>query len=145
MKFYITILISSLLLIQCKSTKDLDQADPFVISFGSFGGFAGSFTEYLIFHNGQVNKRSRLNGPLTEMAPVNKEVYDESLEILDNLQREHIVLDDPGNMSYFIKVFRNNESIYELVWSNPDLPDFRSVKSLYDRLNNLCKDNNPKM
>ncbi len=128
---HIFILILSLLLIPaCNNSRAManKRVKP-EIHFGRTGGFTNIPVEYLINSKGEVLRLSAGN-PET----VNLITYKRLKSIIRELNRidfQHIESDDPGNISYFIKV-RTREYENSVRWN--DLTPNDTLKNIYKEL-----------
>ncbi|MEL6124514.1 MAG: hypothetical protein AAFR14_12420 [Bacteroidota bacterium] len=129
--------LAMLLLMGCKSTEPMLREHPLRIEYGSFGGFAGSYTMYTAVPDGQVWKQDRHQGDHNSMAPIDEAVLQQAVAILRELRKAKYAIHQPGNMTYFVRLFEGQDvDDYELVWGNED-PDPRA-KILYQSLVQLA-------
>jgi hypothetical protein len=73
------------------------------LRFGNGGGFVGAYTEYILLENGQLFKRSELDGPLEELPKVKK---GKAKKLFKQLEEEDFLSMDrnaPGNMYRFME------------------------------------------
>ncbi|MEE9373971.1 MAG: hypothetical protein V3V00_13045 [Saprospiraceae bacterium] len=114
-----------------KWKKDIDGP----ILFGSFGGFVGSYDEYTIHNTGQVFYRSKLRGESTMVHQLKDDIVKSIFERIktDNIGEES--MDEPGNMTYFIK-FTFKKKQHHIKWGgqhdpSPQLLDYYNYLSTH--------------
>ena len=112
------------------------------LEFGSFGGFAGAYTEFKVVPDGQVWKQSRHNGTLIPIASIDKAVLSQFTGIMKDFEDKKYAVNNPGNMTYFIRLIKKGQEPYELIWGGGEKVDHR-LKSVYKTLVKLCKEENP--
>lgn len=118
----------------------LDELPDDQLRFGSGGGFAGAYKEYLLLDNGQVF--------LFEFGPAKKDTFElQSLtrqetkmvfKELDSLRLQKYDFNYPGNMSYYVRL-SDEQTEHSVQWGDPrwtvrpDIAEFHSeLKSLMD-------------
>jgi len=118
----------------------LDELPDDQLRFGSGGGFAGAYKEFLLLDNGQVF--------LFEFGPAKKDTFElQSLsrretkaifKQLDTLRLQKYDFDFPGNMSYYVRV-SDELTEHSVQWGDPewtvrpDIAQFHTdLKSLMD-------------
>ena len=129
----------------CKSTIPPDPNHLDKISFGSYGGFAGSYTEYVVLPNGKSYVKKSLRGEYSELGSLKKRDINQFNEILQNLKSEKYSISDPGNMTYFVRVHEHGKEPYELLWGGSNQTCDQRVVILHKSMSLLCKDNHPVM
>ena len=132
MKFiHLFILILSLLLIPaCNNYRAMaNKRVKTEIHFGRTGGFTNIPVEYLINSKGEVLRLSAGN-PETVNLITSKRLKSVIRE-LNRIDFQHIESDDPGNISYFIKV-RTREYENSVRWN--DLTPNDTLKNIYKEL-----------
>ncbi len=82
--------------------------------FGSGGGFAGTFKEYILLPNGQVFF-SENGGSVRELKAVKKRQAKPFFKSADRLNLLNIVYNKPGNMYYYIR-YRTKDGDNKLSW-----------------------------
>ncbi|NQU86809.1 MAG: hypothetical protein HQ541_13720 [Mariniphaga sp.] len=91
------------LVCSCTSSKKLNTNKySLEIHFGNSGGFTNSQTEYVLNKNGKLNMI--VNNNETEITILEKSTIRKIKKLLKSLDFENLIIDDPGNMTYFIKV-----------------------------------------
>jgi len=104
------------------------------ISFGRTGGFTNMTVEYALFGNGKVYKVQ--DNDLKKVCRIKKELLSE-IECSFNCSGfRDLVINEPGNMTYFIKVVKADYQ-NEVKWSDNDQNP--QLKALYDSLMNIVK------
>lgn len=127
------VVIFLILSASCKSTKEIST-----ITFGSGGGFAGSFQAYQLDRSGDLAKISldetkgesfkTLNKPLTTQIFNNVKLFG-----IDTMN-----YNNPQNLYYFIKYKNGNDSNY-VSWSGKPTGTLVSVHSIYQLLMSQTK------
>ncbi len=104
------------------------------IFFGSRTETESKPTEYVLFDKGRLFKVQ--NDSLIRIRRVSRE----QVILIDSLIRSigfcEIKLNDPGNVSYFIRIARE-DCKNEVVWSHP--VDYEAVSGLYNLLTSTLK------
>ena len=98
---------------------------------GNGGGFTGHYTEYILFENGQLFKKTTLDGTIMELSRMNRELTGQIFSNFDILGLSEIKLHDPGNMNYYISVITNGAE-QKLLWNtDSDEEKIRSARLFY--------------
>ena len=132
MKFvHIFILILSLLLIPaCNNSRAMaNKRVKTEIHFGRTGGFTNIPVEYLINSKGEVLRLSAGNPETVNL--ITSKRLKSIISELNRIDFQHIESDDPGNISYFIKV-RTREYENSVRWN--DLTPNDTLKNIYKEL-----------
>lgn len=79
------------------------------LTFGSEGGFAGTTSEHYIFENGQVFRFKSRKGSTFELGKIDKDVVAQLFHNYNALGIDTYDLNDPGDLTYFIKMQDGNE------------------------------------
>ena len=109
--------------------KPLNDCKTDRISFGRTGGFTNITVEYALFGNGKVYKVQDSN--MIKVCRIKKERVSEiECSLICNGFRE-LAINEPGNMTYFIKVVKTDYQ-NEVRWSDNDQNP--QLKALYDSL-----------
>ena len=100
-----------LLSYSCKTPQNFtpDSFQGSMITFGSEGGFAGTTAENYIFENGQFYSYESKNGALQELGTIEKTVVKQLFDNFTTLGFDKLELNDPGNLSYYIKMKTGEE------------------------------------
>ncbi len=87
----------------CSSSKIKTSEEKLVeVSFGNYGGFSNSSTEYILTGDGQLSK---VNGnSLIPLKQVQNKKIREIKNQLKSMEFEKLLVNDLGNLTYFIKV-----------------------------------------
>jgi len=99
------------------------------IHFGRTGGFTNIPVEYLINSKGEVLRLSAGNPETVNLIPSKR--LKSIIRELNRIDFQHIESDDPGNISYFIKV-RTREYENSVRWN--DLTPNDTLKNIYKEL-----------
>lgn len=132
MKFvHIFILILSLILIPaCNTSRAMvNKRVKTEIHFGRTGGFTNIPVEYLINSKGEVLRL--LAGNTETVNLITSKRLKSIIRELNRIDFQHIESDDPGNISYFIKV-RTREYENSVRWN--DLTPNDTLKNIYREL-----------
>lgn len=139
--FFSLIFIFAIVFPSCSTKRTLTFGHHEFISIGSLGGFAGSYLEYRIYPDGSAFKRTKFNGDFQAQKKIDQEQVDQFYVLINGLNKEDSI-NQPGNMSYFIKWAKNNKTIFEVIWDGSDLVDSR-IRTLYKIMRHSCIDDNP--
>lgn len=139
---YRLLLITTVFLLwACASSKGVTSDSKIV--FGNYGGFAGSYTEFTVWGDGDVHYRNAPKGEVTVIRPIDARGVRQLFESIENQALYNLGIYDPGNLSYFLKFEYRNRS-YHLLWGgNEGVP--LALKNYYKLLSQLTKDRNPVM
>ena len=137
------LLIFSLVVSACKSTKIDNPNQPTTISFGTYGGFAGSYTEYVITENGKTFMKTKFDGKLDEMGPIKAEDFTRFMRSLKKFKATKYIIQDPGNQTFFIRLKENGQLSSEWLWGGNAHEPSAELVSMYRDMFALCKDNFP--
>ena len=129
----------------CASTHSLSPDRVQNLAFGSFGGFAGSYTEYTISAGGSVYRRSKFQGRKQEMGPLDVREVNQIIHLLGMLHSDGYAINDPGNQTYFIRINWKGMPQYELIWGGANVKEDPGLLILYNNLLKMTRDNYPVM
>lgn len=104
------------------------------LRFGNGGGFVGAYTEYILLENGQLFKRSELDGPLEELPKVKKA---KAKKLFKQMEEENFLSMDrnaPGNMYRFMNC-RTKADSNKVTWGSAEKA---AVDSRLDSLYKQC-------
>jgi len=119
----------------CTSTVKTSSSTPqFGIQFGRTGGFTNIPDEYRINDKGQVFRITREGS--TRINDISRKEMRSIRKILDTIDFEHLQLNEPGNISYFIKVISSD---YEKSVTWNDKTSNSTLKDFYKKLLNTIK------
>ena len=143
MKTILVILFTSMVLMpfmKCKSSKEYtpETFEDKKLYFGSGGGFAGTYTEYLLLENGQFfgRKISTLktdNIDWQEFDPIPQKQTKEYFETVDELGLKKTTFNTPGNWSYYLKI-EDGEMANKIQWCMEAKPTDDRIISFYESL-----------
>ncbi|MDG2450631.1 MAG: hypothetical protein P8M34_13375 [Saprospiraceae bacterium] len=140
----LAVILSSALIFQsCASSKKWKKHIEGPIIFGSMGGFVGSFDEYTINQDGNVHYRASLKG---ERIMVQKLEDDIKKSIFEKIKTDEIYvesIDEPGNMTFFIK-FNYKSEPFHLQWGGQYDPSTRLL-GYYNFLRSQIRSKDPVM
>ena len=130
----------SLFILSCKSTVSLMVDNPERIVFGSFGGFAGSFKEHTLTPDGSTFSQLRHQGEILNGQKIEQSVVDQAMSVLAQLQKEDYKISDSGNMTYFLRMYKDGVETNEWVWGgNNEKPDQR-LRIMFKTLSKFCEE-----
>lgn len=135
---FLSLILSSLIASSCKTTEPMlvDHSERIVL--GSFGGFAGSFEEHTITPDGSTYSQLRHQGEILSGQKIDQSIVDQAMSVLKQLQKEDYKISDSGNMTYFLRLYKDGEQTIEWVWGGRnDVPDQR-LKIMYKTLSKFC-------
>jgi len=139
----ISVLIISFGALSCKTTKK--TFDPKVekyISFGNGGGFTGKVKQYYIKPDGHVFQKADTG--YVYLTKLKKNKADQIFANYTTLSLDKKILNNPGNMYYFIEHNKMDEyGPQKLTWGAKDLDD-KNIETYYQILINSIKDNTNK-
>ena len=138
------ILISLVFIVQsCAGSKKWKKHLEGPIVFGSMGGFVGSFDEYTIQQDGSVYYRKSLKGESNMVQKLDEDLKKEIFERIKSNEIYNETIDEPGNMTYFIKFNYKSES-HRLQWGGQHDPS-ESLLDYYNFLKSNIKGKSPVM
>jgi hypothetical protein len=109
------------------------------LRFGNGGGFVGAYTEYILLENGQIFKRSELDGPLEELPKVKKA---KAKKLFKQLEENNFLSMDrnaPGNMYRFMNCTTKTDS-NKVAWGSTEKAQVDSrLDSLYKQCMQLLE------
>ena len=104
---------------QCNNkVYSLDNLPKQFIEIGSFGGFTGMAESYLFFPNGQRFLNNSIAGN-NEIEKGESKDYKTLIKGLKDINFKELNLNEPGNMSYFVRLKTKKED-KKIIWSNMD-------------------------
>lgn len=118
-----------LLLAGCKtySTSELPDTR---LYFGSGGGFAGTFTEYLLLENGQFFKR---DSQKAEFVALQKVKRSQAKALFSDWAEQKMSEQDfqhPGNLYHFVRMEEKGQD-HRLSWGSSSYPTPDEIKQFY--------------
>jgi hypothetical protein len=117
------------------SEKPVNDSKTDRISFGRTGGFTNMTVEYALFGNGKVYRVK--DNDLVKVCRIKKERVSEIECSINCNGFRDLAINEPGNMTYFIKVVKPNYQ-NEVRWSDND--QNLQLKALYDSLMDIVKE-----
>lgn len=125
----------------CKSSKEYtpDTFEDRKLYFGSGGGFAGTYTEYLLLENGQFFGRMTKNPEWQEFDPIPKKQTKEYFDQIKDLDLTKTKFNTPGNWSYYLTI-EDGEMNNKIQWCMEAKPHDDRIVSFYKSLVTLTKD-----
>ena len=130
------LLLSIVAFAHCKPKKyTIENLSKVHIALGSYGGFAGTIEIYYFLENGQLFYTNSMTGD-KELEPMSKKQFKAMKKELENLDFVNTILNDPGNMNYFIQLTLKNTS-HKVLWSNPETAPADLVEFMDKHLKDL--------
>ncbi len=131
LSFFILILLS---FIGCKSTKiGPEQYKKSQLVFGSGGGFAGTYNEYILLDNGRLFKRNEDRKTVTELKTVKKSLTEQVFNNIHTFKLDTYKHNEPQNLYYFIK-YKTPKDSNNIVWSGKPENEIGAANSIYQLL-----------
>lgn len=139
-KLSLLLFLPLLFFAQCKVVKYTPEKLPAKqLIWGSGGGFAGIETSHILLENGQIFRRTGVEGNYEELVPLKKKEAEALFDKLASLQLYKQDIDKPGNLYYFLQEI--TEAIdSRATWGAGDYLPPQSIVSLYRELHDLVKD-----
>lgn len=140
MKYILFLFTSVITLFSCKSQKPViidDYVGP-RITFGSGGGFSGATVEHCLLPSGEVFLKSSRIKSYNVTKSVDKKVAQQMFENFTALGLDKEVIDDPGNMYYFISKEVDGK-VHKLTWGAENQQASAKAKKFYMTLKSLVK------
>lgn len=133
------IVFSFLVLLSCGSTEKLYTPESYTkakITFGNYGGFAGTKTKYVLLENGQLFKYPPRSDQYTEAILLDKRVTDQIFETYKTLGFDKYDFNDPGNLTYFFQ-YDDGKAAKKFAWGGINGKVDTRLRQLYSNLINL--------
>lgn len=142
----VSYLLIGLFMISCKAQPPVSAEDKkSYLSFGTFGGFAGSYNECRIYSNGMMYHYPRINSQPIKKESVTEENFNQFVQLITSLAEDQKTLSEPGNLNHFIRYHNNGVDKYEFLWEEGRSNPSKRVTDLFSVLNHLCSAGNPVM
>lgn len=149
MRFVLIMFCLVLMLISCKSTKDVttQQSSEETIVFGNGGGFSGRVTHYTLNSKGDFFKGINKEAKLYTYPKLEKGLVEQIFDNYDNLKLSEIEFNETGNLYKFLNVKKDGRE-HKLMWgdgnSNPPeklLIYYNNLMAIARRANNGSSSN----
>lgn len=108
------------------------------ITFGNGGGITGAIVEYTLLSNGQLFEKS--GNTHTQITKLKKNQATQIFENYKLLGLDRKVINDPGNMYFFIQR-KSKDTLHKIVWGNKPVSDNR-MTIYFANLMKIIKDTN---
>lgn len=145
--FWPTALFGCLLIFvnhSCKSTKPLTPEHQHKLSFGSYGGFAGSFKEFVLVPNGQVFLKKRFGAEYQELHRISQNQCSQFFETIKSFEVLGLEQNQSGNLTNFIKY--SSDGVEKIQWSWPAGSEIdKRIEILFKNLRAVCIETAPIM
>jgi hypothetical protein len=115
--------------LSCYNSKNANDRSGFEIYFGKSGGFTNIPMEYVLNEDGKVLKIQ--NDTTIEIQTITRKQMKEIKNLLDEIEFQDIDIDEPGNITYYI---RTDSKKYQNTVRWTDTSDNQKVKDLYRKL-----------
>ena len=123
-----------LLVFGCKSTKLAPgQYKQQQLIFGSGGGFAGAYNEYVLLDDGRLYQRNKDKTTLTEIKTVNSRLTGQIFENIKTFGLDKLKYEEPQNLYYFLK-YKTPQDSNKIVWSGRPENELGAANSIYKLL-----------
>ena len=134
-KLKLLIVTLTILIVGCKSAREVVYKPAgFHIEFGKSGGFTNVPMNYLINGDRKVFKHE--TDKYIYLKTISKQELANLKQILEKSEFSTLALNEPGNMTYFLKV-KDNSYENNVQWN--DQSDAESAKLIYHQLVELVK------
>lgn len=134
--------ISVLMFTCCKTTQYTFEDYPGkVLAVGSAGGFTGAMTKYYIFEDGRLFKHES-KGVVTELESIDPKIIKNQFNVYYAQEFDHLELNDPGNMSYFIILNEKDKEKHMIKWGGPSAQASPILEQYYKNLSELIRKHN---
>lgn len=100
------------------------------IHFGSIGGFAGAYNEYILLRNGQLFQVAKIGSSPVEINSVSSQLTTQVFNSLKLFGLDTLKYQKPDNLYYFLK-YENGKVNNMITWSGKPDQNTQSVSSLY--------------
>jgi hypothetical protein len=125
--------------LSCKSTQPLGPEQPDKISYGSYGGFAGAYQEFVLLKDGSVYEKAKFKEEYSLMESISTEATGQFFNLMSGFSSTMPEIHQPGNMTYFIRFGAKGMDSKEWVWGGPNAQPPQSIKILHRNLMSLSK------
>lgn len=121
-------------LFACKSTKlGPEQYKKTQLIFGSGGGFAGAYNEYILLDDGRLFQRNEDRKTVTELRKVKSSVTDQVFNNIKTFGLDTYKYNQPQNLYYFLK-YKTPKDSNNIVWSGKPENELQVANSIYKLL-----------
>ena len=141
MKYFSPIFLLSALLsfFSCKSTQYTPENYPDAqITFGNGGGFAGTYTNYYLFENGQLFRNTTAKPDFEKVKKVKARTVKQIFNNYKTFQLKDYQFNNPGNMTYYIEHKQAGHS-HKIQWGGNNEKVDQKVETIFKILMNLTK------
>ena len=104
--------------------------------FGSGGGFANQVNEYRLLENKRLFFRKNNDSTFTRLGKQKAKIVKKLFEASETLFHEKSGFNQPGNMYYFVRLQKENET-QSVVWGRQNTNAPEKAKDLHKQLMNL--------
>ena len=146
MNFLISCWIGMLILtVSCKPLEYGMKESKKYVSFGELGGFAGKYEEYRLFRDGKVVRITSIDKKRETMASLSTKQTDQLFALVGELGEKYEGVNNPGNLTHFLKLISNGTDQISFVWGRGLEPINQEINDVYNLLQQLCRDKYPIM
>lgn len=140
-KILMTVCVFGLLIhFSCTSSKAVTTEESDKIYFGSFGGFAGAYQEYMLLRDGSLYAKKRFANELSKNNPLSSQITDQYFALLSKFAKEEPTIQDPGNMTYFLRLEISGKDTTEWIWGGHNIQPSQTIKILHRNLTSMAKE-----
>lgn len=133
-KHVILFLLSTITLLSCHNKMYLASNMPEDrIEWGEGGGFAGSFTTYVLLKSGQIFKDESMNPGWKEIMVIDDKEARKLFREFKSEKLDEVKLLENGNMTYFLRLKGKDKST-EITWGTESTPP-ATVFAFFTKLN----------
>lgn len=112
------------------------------LHFGSGGGFAGTYTSYLLLENGQLFKKEGIKGgQFQTVEGITKKEAKPFFEQVEAFELATKKIDYPGNMTYFIEQITPDGN-YKITWGGGEYTIDPKIHEFFTSLQKLVANRN---
>jgi len=122
----------------CDTQKQINKTGYTVIRFGSGGGITGNTVSYSLYPNGKVWKSQSLKRDSVMLNKLPKSKVKELYLMVNSAGLDTVLMNQPGNLFYFIDIEKKNET-NKLVWGRNGTTPPVEVLKVYDKLTKSIK------
>lgn len=120
----------------------IDDLPATQLHFGSGGGFAGAYTDYLLLENGQCFKKESLNGSYQSIGKVKKPEAKALFNQWETSKLAEMSFKHPGNLYYFVAMEVEGQT-HRLTWGASGYSADDQLKAFYKACNALIPTEKP--
>jgi hypothetical protein len=101
-----------------------------MIRFGSGGGFAGAYNEFVLLNNGQLFEIPKKDGKPVEIKKVSTQLTTQIFKSFSLFGLDTMKYNKPDNLYYFLK-YKKGKQANDIVWGGIPSTNLQSAASIY--------------